>query len=221
MSVVGPRPERQFFIDQIILKAPHYKHLHKVRPGITSWGQVKYGYAENDLWYHGVAATAATECLASYSKVTIPPVSFTAALLHDIGKLLLSRCVSDDLFKEIRRLEAEERITWADAEFRVLGFTHADTGAALCESWKLPEAIVNAVANHHKPDIDFSPVTDAVRIANAVARITGAGLGNEGFAFAIDERTSDRLGLNRKNFEHLCVDTVMRCTSIRTEFGES
>ena len=47
MSIVGPRPERQFFIDQIIVKAPHYKHLHKVRPGITSWGQVKYGYAEN------------------------------------------------------------------------------------------------------------------------------------------------------------------------------
>lgn len=47
MSIVGPRPERQFFIDQIIQKAPHYKHLHKIRPGITSWGQVKYGYAEN------------------------------------------------------------------------------------------------------------------------------------------------------------------------------
>lgn len=47
MSLVGPRPERQFFIDMIVEKAPHYRHLHKVKPGITSWGQVKYGYAEN------------------------------------------------------------------------------------------------------------------------------------------------------------------------------
>ena len=47
MSLVGPRPERQFFIDQIVKRAPHYIHLHKVRPGITSWGQVKFGYAEN------------------------------------------------------------------------------------------------------------------------------------------------------------------------------
>lgn len=47
MSIVGPRPERQFYIDLILKKAPHYKHLLKVRPGITSWGQVKYGYAEN------------------------------------------------------------------------------------------------------------------------------------------------------------------------------
>lgn len=47
MSLVGPRPERQYFIDLIMKEAPHYKHLQKVRPGITSWGQVKYGYAEN------------------------------------------------------------------------------------------------------------------------------------------------------------------------------
>jgi lipopolysaccharide/colanic/teichoic acid biosynthesis glycosyltransferase len=47
MSLVGPRPERQHFIDQIVILAPHYTHLHKVRPGITSWGMVKYGYAEN------------------------------------------------------------------------------------------------------------------------------------------------------------------------------
>ena len=47
MSLVGPRPERQFFIDQIVKQAPHYTHLLKVKPGITSWGMVKYGYAEN------------------------------------------------------------------------------------------------------------------------------------------------------------------------------
>ncbi|MFW5767705.1 MAG: sugar transferase, partial [Bacteroidota bacterium] len=47
MALVGPRPERQYFIDQIVKEAPHYHLLHKVRPGITSWGQVKYGYAEN------------------------------------------------------------------------------------------------------------------------------------------------------------------------------
>ncbi len=47
MTLVGPRPERQFYIDQIVARAPHYKRLHRVKPGITSWGQVKYGYAEN------------------------------------------------------------------------------------------------------------------------------------------------------------------------------
>lgn len=47
MSIVGPRPERRYYVDLILLKAPHYKYVQKVKPGITSWGMVKYGYAEN------------------------------------------------------------------------------------------------------------------------------------------------------------------------------
>ena len=62
MSLVGPRPEREYFINKIVDRAPQYMQLLKVKPGITSWGQVKYGYAENvdqmirrmkyDLLYH-------------------------------------------------------------------------------------------------------------------------------------------------------------------------
>ena len=47
MSIVGPRPERKYYIDLISEKAPHYKYVLKVKPGITSWGMVKFGYAEN------------------------------------------------------------------------------------------------------------------------------------------------------------------------------
>lgn len=47
MSLVGPRPERQYYIDQIVKRAPEYMLLQRVKPGITSWGQVKYGYASN------------------------------------------------------------------------------------------------------------------------------------------------------------------------------
>lgn len=47
MSLVGPRPERKYYIDQIVKKAPPYRLLMKIKPGITSWGQVKFGYASN------------------------------------------------------------------------------------------------------------------------------------------------------------------------------
>ncbi len=47
MSLVGPRPERSFFIEQIVSIAPIYRRLHRIKPGITSWGQIKYGYASN------------------------------------------------------------------------------------------------------------------------------------------------------------------------------
>ena len=47
MSLVGPRPERAYYAEQIIAQIPEYVHIYKVRPGITSWGMVRYGYASN------------------------------------------------------------------------------------------------------------------------------------------------------------------------------
>jgi len=47
MSLVGPRPERKFYIDQIVQRFPYYKYLLKVKPGLTSWGLVQFGYAQN------------------------------------------------------------------------------------------------------------------------------------------------------------------------------
>lgn len=47
MSFVGPRPERRFFIDQIVARFPYYKYLLKVKPGLSSWGMIQFGYAEN------------------------------------------------------------------------------------------------------------------------------------------------------------------------------
>jgi exopolysaccharide biosynthesis polyprenyl glycosylphosphotransferase len=47
MSLVGPRPERKFYIDQLVERFPYYKYLLKVKPGLTSWGMVQFGYAEN------------------------------------------------------------------------------------------------------------------------------------------------------------------------------
>jgi exopolysaccharide biosynthesis polyprenyl glycosylphosphotransferase len=47
MSFVGPRPERAFYADKLFEAAPHYKRIYKVKPGITSWGMVKFGYAQN------------------------------------------------------------------------------------------------------------------------------------------------------------------------------
>jgi lipopolysaccharide/colanic/teichoic acid biosynthesis glycosyltransferase len=46
MSIVGPRPERRYFIDQIEQLAPYYCMIYKIRPGLTSWGPIKVGYTD-------------------------------------------------------------------------------------------------------------------------------------------------------------------------------
>jgi len=47
MSLVGPRPERKYYIDQVVAQHPEFKYLYKVKPGLSSWGMVKYGYASS------------------------------------------------------------------------------------------------------------------------------------------------------------------------------
>ncbi|MEG1544787.1 MAG: exopolysaccharide biosynthesis polyprenyl glycosylphosphotransferase, partial [Tannerellaceae bacterium] len=81
MSLVGPRPERRYFIDQIVKKAPFYYLLHNVRPGITSWGMVKYGYAgsvdqmierlEYDIMYYENMSLALDITILIYTVKTV------------------------------------------------------------------------------------------------------------------------------------------------------
>ena len=47
MSLVGPRPEREYYVNQLYLRTPYFRYLLKVKPGLTSWGMVQFGYAEN------------------------------------------------------------------------------------------------------------------------------------------------------------------------------
>ena len=47
MSLVGPRPEREYYVDQLYLRTPYFRYLLKVKPGLTSWGMIQFGYAES------------------------------------------------------------------------------------------------------------------------------------------------------------------------------
>jgi lipopolysaccharide/colanic/teichoic acid biosynthesis glycosyltransferase len=47
MSLVGPRPEREYYVNQLYVLTPYFRYLLKVKPGLTSWGMVQFGYAEN------------------------------------------------------------------------------------------------------------------------------------------------------------------------------
>ncbi len=75
---------------------------------------------------------------------------FTAGLLHDIGKVILNEYVAKD-FAEIIRRVTDDRMSFAEAERQVLGFSHEEVGCMIAEKWKLPSAIVRCIRFHHEP----------------------------------------------------------------------
>ncbi len=145
-----------------------------------------YGYDEDELWRHSVASALAAEVMNRFITANISGIAFTAALLHDIGKLVMARVFPEEAMRNVWQTMQQEQVAWAAAEQKVFGFSHADVGAHIAKIWNLPEPIASAIRNHHSIDTDLSPVTDSVRVANIVARAIGQGVGYEGMGVAVD-----------------------------------
>jgi putative nucleotidyltransferase with HDIG domain len=179
-----------------------------------------YGYSENDLWRHSVAAATAAEILNSMTTVEINGLSFTAALLHDIGKLIIGRIALPESMEKIWLLVSKKSSACPveTAEKHVLGFSHADIGANIASAWQLPQPVVNAIRDHHLTESVTDSITDAVKIANITARSIGEGIGNEGMSVAIDFAIVERMGLTHDAFEQLCAKTAYKFRDVMKMF---
>jgi putative nucleotidyltransferase with HDIG domain len=164
----------------------------------------EYQLEEHELWRHSVASALAAENISAFSSVKIPGVAFTAALLHDIGKLLIRRHLNSDVLQTIQILINERDLTWFEAEYRVLGTTHAEVGGTIARYWKFPDELIYAIENHHNPDLKTSEIYDTVHIANTVAKTIGVGLGVEQMNLYASTEAAKRLGLSPADFEALC-----------------
>jgi putative nucleotidyltransferase with HDIG domain len=164
-----------------------------------------YEMAEHELWRHSVAAALAAEHMGDFAKESIPKFSFTAALMHDIGKLLLGRNLGVELVAEIQSVIKEKKVTYIEAEQMTLGTNHAEVGGAIARYWKFPEELISAIELHHDPDPQPDPLMDAVHLANIVAKLIGVGLGAEAFHLAASSKAPGRLGISSAGLEALCV----------------
>ncbi len=163
-----------------------------------------YELDEKELWRHSVAAALAAESLHLFTKETISGVAFTAALIHDIGKLVLNRHMGSEVIKRIRKHIENDRITYIEAEFKVLGTDHAKIGGLMARHWQFPELLIHAIEHHHDPDIDPDPLLDAVHISNLIAKLIGEGLGSEQMNMKASTDSARRLGLSSAGLESLC-----------------
>jgi putative nucleotidyltransferase with HDIG domain len=130
----------------------------------------EFGLAENMLWRHSVAAALTAESMASLCKVQIPPESYAAALLHDIGKLVLARFLDPDLLSYLQRAQNEGRCHPLEAEMEILEVNHAELGGLIARHWGLPNTIALGIQYHHTPTEEHPLVCHVVCVANELAK---------------------------------------------------
>ena len=137
--------------------------------GLLKQDATAYGLSEGALWRHSVAAAAAAETLSEIVTEALPPETFTAALLHDVGKLVMSRFLSARDIELIHRAQTEGGLDPLAAEIEILTVHHGELGGIIAQHWKLPERIVKGIIYHHTPADGNDLICDAVYVANIVA----------------------------------------------------
>lgn len=133
--------------------------------------------AQEKFWRHSLAVGFCGRMLAKETRVRgmIDPDSvFSGGLLHDIGKVVMSCFLKKEHAEVIEAREKDTESLSYEIEERVLGYDHADIGGVLAEQWKLPSRLIQAVAFHHRPQLNTSddPIAYVVHASNYIAKKT-------------------------------------------------
>lgn len=167
-----------------------------------------YDLPPGGLWRHSIAVSVAAEGLMKQLKIPMDDETFTAALVHDLGKLVLGSSIKDDV--ETIELAASEGVPFEVAEHMVLGTDHAEVGAQILTNWSFPPEIVSAVRWHHEPDSadETSTLIDIVHVANVLCLMIGIGVGREGLRHEPSLLATKRLGLKTSHLEAVASMTL-------------
>lgn len=139
-----------------------------------------YDLTAGSFFEHSVAVAIGSVHLAKMLRLKVPPYLFTAALLHDIGKVVLGTYAGVD-GEEIRKVCQKEGVQFEVAERKVLGTDHAEVGAALLRLWNMPENIVSVVEFHHGGvPLENGLAPHMVHLANSFCLMSGVGGEREG-----------------------------------------
>ncbi len=149
------------------------------------------------LWTHSVTTATAAKLLAKRAKYPQSETAFTAALMHDVGKIILARFIPQGLAEIVGVVETEH-LAMYDAEKKILGLSHPALGAWVLGRWSLPAPVVEAVEFHHHPtraqnSFDLAGI---VYLANILAHRSGIGYSGDGLTREMDPVVLEYYHLN-------------------------
>jgi putative nucleotidyltransferase with HDIG domain len=168
---------------------------------------VGYEIEQEGLWKHSLLTAMAAKRLCQHRKLPYGDVAFTAGLLHDIGKLIITiyvQEVGDYLIKEV----TEAKLSYVELEEKVIGFDHARVGGFLARSWNLPDDLVAAISFHHSlSDAEnYEELSSVIHVANGLASLLGIVGGVDSVFNPIQQEALDLLTLKESDLELLMAD---------------
>ena len=176
-----------------------------------------YNLDSGDLWQHSLAVALASKIIAKKVKPDLENDAFAAGLIHDSGKIVLDKYLLErqSLFKAFMK---DGDKTFLEAEKSILGFDHSEIAASMCESWKIPNVLTNAICYHHHPSRSKdSALAYVVHVADSLSLMSGIGTGIDGMLYKMDSKALEYLGLPEGSLASIIEETVDSVQKITTQ----
>jgi putative nucleotidyltransferase with HDIG domain len=172
----------------LVLLTSSAEHLKRAQKG--------YGLTTGDLWHYCVASALLARKLASTKAMHNVHLVFTAALLKDIGKVVLEQYVSDG-HEKIKALVSKGNCSFREAEKAVLGIDHAELGALVAQVWRFSPVMVDIIGNHHQPGhaVLAKEETAIVHASDVMCMMMGVNRGIDALAYRFDQNAIKSIGL--------------------------
>jgi HD-like signal output (HDOD) protein len=154
-----------------------------------------YGLEAGELWKHSLAVAFGARIIANKKDPALSNDAFTSGLIHDSGKLILDQYIKErwELFEEFMN---DGQQTFLGAEKKILELDHAEVASEVCKVWQIPQPVTVAIRYHHYPARSKgSKLAYIVHVADAIAMMTGLGLGIDGTLYQMDDTAMEFLDL--------------------------
>ena len=166
--------------------------------------QEGYDLEEGDLWKYSVSSALIARELAERGRIENSHLIFTAALVKDIGKVILNQYVADS-YEKINLLVSKHAFSFKEAEKAVIGIDHAELGSMVAKKWNFSKKMVDIIRFHHSPGESKETLleTSIVHLADMLCMMMGIGVGSDGLSYRFDNDVAERLNFSERDLQEV------------------
>lgn len=187
--------------------------MNQSAPQVFNRPLMGYESQRGELWAHGLRTAIAASALSKKSRKEVHAgVAYTAGILHDIGKSVLSKFLTGSSPEMIKSIESGEIHDFLEAEEKKTGANHCEIGKELAKHWNLPMELQEAIAFHHKPsecDENFKHLVYVIHLADMVAMMGGTGTGTDNLAYKLDKKYTDYINIDQRGIDDLLLTVLI------------
>lgn len=157
-----------------------------------------------DLWKHSLGTAAIAKNIATLIKYPDTESLFISGLVHDIGKVVEIKCLTDYI-PELFEMIEKESISISQSEYNLWNISHTEIGKTLLEMWDFPEMLIESVAYHHNPHLasKYATETAIIHLADCLCYEMGVGSGGNKIPPEIIKETWNTIGIDESEKEHI------------------